>query len=100
MKSVTANDLTGGYVVFLATGGAWSKYIEDAALFSDDEGLTAALAQAERDENRQIIVGPYAIEMELNEGRPSPARLREKIRANGPTAAYGSAMRLEGFYAA
>lgn len=99
MKSITAHDLVNGNVVFLGTAGTWSKYVEDAALYEDADAITAALALAERDEDRQLVVGPYEIDMEIVGDAPTPVKLKEKIRAGGPTTAYGEKMEATSFYA-
>lgn len=100
MKGITANHLKGGQVVFFASNGVWSEKIEDIALFEDKEALGEALTAASKDEERQIVVGVYDIDMEVGNGAPVPVKLRERIRAEGPTTAYGDAMKLERFYAA
>lgn len=100
MQAITANHLNGGHTLFFAIGGGWSKHIGDAALFSDSTSLNAALKISEQDEKTGFVIGAYPIEVDLQDGEPVPSKLRERIRVDGPTTAYGSAMRLEGFYAA
>jgi len=100
MQAITANHLTGGHVLFLATGGGWSRDIKDAVLLSDAESLGSALALAAEDEKAGHIVGAYEVAVTLEEGVPVPVLLRERIRVAGPTVAYGAAMKLEGFYTA
>lgn len=100
MKVITANHLTGGHVVFFATGGGWSKDIVDASVFSDADSLATALVLSGRDEAVGHVIGVYELDVTLEGGVPVPTKLRERIRVDGPTVAYGAEMRLEGFYAA
>jgi len=82
MKTVTANRLTDGRVVYRREDGAWSPDIEDAALLTDAEA-DAALDAALRD--ILSVVGPYLIEIE--DGAPvGRKRVREAIRLSGPSA--------------
>ncbi|MEP2943795.1 MAG: DUF2849 domain-containing protein [Hyphomicrobiales bacterium] len=100
MQAITANHLTGGHVLFFATGGGWSKDISDAALYSDADSLASALALASKDEEAGHIVAVYEIDIIFEDDAPVPKKLRERIRAEGPTIPYGAEMKLEGFYAA
>lgn len=100
MKAITANHLLGGQVVFLATGGSWSEDMADACLFSDAESVATALLVAKQDEKAGLVVGAYEIDVVVTDGKAVPSKLRERIRAEGPTIGYGEAMKLEGFYAA
>ncbi len=87
---ITANDLAGGLVVFLTEAGGWSSHLADARLIGPD-ALPAALAYAKAQHDARVVVEPYAIEVTLENGAPVPVRLRERIRAAGPTIAYGAA---------
>lgn len=82
MKAVTANRLTDGVAVYLDANGAWTADLAQAASFEDGAPAKAALAIAEDQES--LIVGPYL--MDIDAAAPSGrARLREAIRAAGPT---------------
>ena len=86
MQMVTANRLADGVVVFLAADGDWLERIEDGAVAAGKEEAAALLAQAERTERERRVVAPYLIEVECAGGRVTGAkRLRERIRAAGPT---------------
>lgn len=100
MKAITANHLTGGQVVFLATGGGWSAGMTDACLFSDAGSVATAMEIAKQDEKAGVVVSVYEIDVIIADGIAVPKKLRERIRAEGPTILYGDAMKLEGFYAA
>lgn len=83
---VSANRLTDGLVVFRTAAGAWSERIEDAGVYTADD-VEAEVAAASRDIT--VVVGVYAVD--LDEQGVAPSRLRERIRAAGPTIAYGPA---------
>jgi hypothetical protein len=93
-KAITANRLSDGLVIFLKEDKGWSLSIADAQLFSDGPELEAALAfgKQQQDEAR-FLVDAYAIEVENINDKPVPSRIRERIRADGPTVAYGEAER-------
>ncbi|MHA6287563.1 DUF2849 domain-containing protein [Maricaulis sp. CAU 1757] len=82
MKTITANRLTDGRVVYRTRDENWATQI-DAAIRLADADIDAALARAAGDE--LSVVGPYLIEIEDN----TPAGLkwrRETLRLNGPSA--------------
>jgi len=92
-KAITANRLSDGLVVFLSEAGEWSLSVGDAALFADGPELEKALAFGKEQHEARIILDPYAIDMEVVGDTARPTRLRERIRAIGPTIAYGDAER-------
>lgn len=90
-KAITANDLLDGRVVFLSADRTWVRSIDQAALFLDGPELDAANAFAKAAHDARIVVEPYPIDIEIVDGRPLPTRIRERIRAVGPTVPYGEA---------
>ena len=80
MKVLTANRLADGAVVWLADSG-WSERL-DAAVRLEDEAAAAALARAEA--QGTLVVGPYLVDADAA-GVVGRERLRETIRATGPT---------------
>lgn len=85
LQAITANRLRDGVVVFLGPGAAWVDSFADAALFPGKEAgaaLASAKARAERD---QFAVDIYAFEVETENGAPIPVKMRERIRAFGPS---------------
>ena len=82
---VTGNRLADGAVIFLGPDGAWTTDI-DAARVADREAeakvledLAIAMAKA------RLVVGPYLIEVQREEGRLVPSKYRERLRAYGPS---------------
>jgi hypothetical protein len=82
---ITANRLKDGTVVFLGTEFNWVEQIADARLFNSAEAVAAGLAATKKDEVDNLVVEIYAIEVSDKAGAVVPVRLREAIRASGPT---------------
>lgn len=90
-KVLTANRLSDGVAVWLGADGEWALSLREAFLARHDDAvhaIEAAGAQAFAD-NRVIDVA--VIEIEETEAGPRPFRLRERIRADGPTINYAPA---------
>ncbi|WP_051961293.1 DUF2849 domain-containing protein [Devosia riboflavina] len=82
---LTGNELTSGAAVYLSASGEWVEPLQSARLFSKEEVAErdAALAATK--------AGGRVISLEIEEvdevdGQIVPKRLRERIRAAGPTA--------------
>ena len=87
---LSANRLLDGHVIYLTDDGTWSEYIEHAKFLSSDEDQESALALGAVAEDACEIVAADLVP--LSEDQPKtrfarirPARLREVIRAEGPT---------------
>jgi len=89
LEIVTANRLKDGRTVYLGDG-RWSESLEDAQVAGSAAAAQALLAAAERSAAANEVVAPYLIEVIEESGRLTPARWRERIRAQGPTVAAGS----------
>ncbi len=87
LQVLTANRLGDGRVVFLDGEGGWSDRIADARIAADEEAAAALVAAGARAERARLVVGPYLIEVTEGEEGPWPVRLREAIRAAGPSVA-------------
>ena len=84
-KLLTANRLIDGVTVYLTSNGSWSMHLQDAwRIEAAGEELDHAEAYGRAAEARNIIVAPYLIDA-LDQPAVAPARLRERIRAEGPT---------------
>ncbi len=91
MKIITANRLSDGVVVYLSADG-WSVRISGAAVLNAPDAIEAGLATAKRAIANREVVDVNAIDITLDDNRsPVPVRLRERIRAFGPTVGYGEA---------
>ncbi|MER8513913.1 DUF2849 domain-containing protein [Mesorhizobium sp. M1060] len=84
MKILTANRLSDGIAVWYADGG-WAETVDHADLAYDqaaEDRLEAIGAKANA--NNQVV-DVNLIDAEVVNGVVVPVRLREKIRAAGPT---------------
>ena len=84
-QSVTANRLLDGAVVWLTADGEWSASARAAAVYADETAVKAGLAQALADEGRQLVVASYATEVVVEAAGPWPVKIKDRIRASGPT---------------
>lgn len=85
MKVITANRLLDGDVVWLGENGAWVERITLAKTFDGEGAVANGLAQGAAAEKNQEVVGVYEMDVTVEDGVLIPVRLREKIRAAGPT---------------
>ncbi|MEC9343210.1 MAG: DUF2849 domain-containing protein [Pseudomonadota bacterium] len=93
MKIITANRLSDGAVVYLAAEG-WLTDIARAAVLNAADAIEAGLASAARAVSERMVIDTAAIDVTVEKGRgPVPVRLRERIRAFGPTVPFGEAAR-------
>lgn len=85
MEILTGNELTSGATVYLDGNGNWIEDLQAARLFSKDEKaeLDGALAATKAGGR---VISLEIEEVEQVDGVIVPKRLRERIRAAGPTA--------------
>ena len=84
MRVITANRLSDGEVVWFAHGDQWVEALQLATVLSSQDEA-AALAEAQVWVAKNIVVDVYAIDVVVEGGRVVPQRLREIIRAAGPS---------------
>jgi len=82
---VTANRLIDGLVVYLTDDGDWVEAINRARVVGDDPDRMAALETAGQGEIANIVTGVYEVEVSRDANDVVPVRMRERIRAFGPT---------------
>jgi hypothetical protein len=82
---VTANRLVDGDVVFRAADGSWRRNVDEAEVLSDKASTEAAHAAALADMDDDVVIDVAVIDVTVDDGRIVPVRLRERIRAFGPT---------------
>lgn len=81
---ITANELNSGATVYLAASGEWVKDIHRARVFAEAEAAERdALAEKARADHR--LIGVEIEKAETADGKVIAQRLREQIRAAGPT---------------
>ncbi len=82
MKTITANRLIDGEVVFWRNG-AWVEQFAKAELFYDSAALDAAVAAGKAQPT--VVVEVYPIDVTEQDGVTVPVSYRERLRALGPT---------------
>jgi len=85
MKLLAANRLADGIAVWLGPDGAWVEAIDDADIVHDAAGQEHLAAAGKAALAANVIVDPELIDIDLVDGKIRPRRLRERIRAAGPT---------------
>jgi hypothetical protein len=96
-EMIVASRLTDGLVVFLDAAGGWTDDFHRGAILEEAAAKEAALARAARAAADNLVVDPYAIELELRAGHLAPKALRERIRASGPTVRPDLGKQAQGF---
>ena len=85
MEILTGNELLSGATVYLDRGGNWVEELQAARLFAKDESEARDAAIAATKKTLRIV--SIEIETVKLEGETIvPDRIRERIRAEGPTA--------------
>jgi hypothetical protein len=82
MKVITGNRVADGAPVYRTPDGAWTDALADAAAFEADDAndaLTDALAE------ETIVVNPYIMNVDAPGVPTLRERMREDIRARGPS---------------
>ena len=85
MEILTGNELTSGATVYLDRNGGWVEALQQARIFLPEEAEARDAAIAATKKTLRI----NSLETEtvtLRDGVIHPDRLRERIRAEGPTA--------------
>lgn len=85
MEILTGNELLSGATVYLSRTGAWVEDLQQARLFGKDEAEArdAALAAS----RKTMRINSLEVEsVQVRDGLIHPDRIRERIRAEGPTA--------------
>ena len=78
---ITANRLTDGVVVYLASDGEWSEQIANARVADTEEETKALEAEADNAVRERRVVGAYVMPIALRDGAIDPLSVRERIRA-------------------
>ena len=83
LQSMTANHLKNGLSLWMTAEFDWSNNYVDALLTDDPDLIGKMQNIANRDEDANIVVAPYFIDIETDTRLPK--RYREKFRVVGPT---------------
>ncbi|KQQ36883.1 nitrite reductase [Rhizobium sp. Leaf306] len=87
-KVLTANRLSDGIAVWLDAAGRWTENLQEALVARHAEAVSSLEAIGKRDFAENKVVDVNVIDVEETEGKLWPTRLRERIRAQGPTMDY------------
>ncbi len=85
MKVLTANRLADGQAVWFAKDETWAETIGNVRVANDkdDEAILQSIGETAHAKN--LVVDVNLIDVDLVCGNIVPSRLRERIRAAGPT---------------
>jgi hypothetical protein len=87
-KVLTANRLTDGIAVWLDANGVWVTSLQAALVARHAEAVTALEAIGKKSYADNLVVDVAVVEVQETNGVLWPLRLRERIRAQGPTMEY------------
>ncbi|CDM58187.1 MULTISPECIES: DUF2849 domain-containing protein [Rhizobium] len=87
-KVLTANRLTDGVAVWLNANGDWVASLQDALVARHAEAVVALEAIGKKSYADNEVVDVAVVEVQETNGVLWPLRLRERIRAQGPTMEY------------
>lgn len=87
-KVLTANRLSDGISVWLDASGEWIESLQDALIARHPEAVAALEAIGKKALADNKVVDVNVIDVQEVGGRLRPLRLRERIRAEGPTIEY------------
>ncbi|TWF49799.1 DUF2849 domain-containing protein [Neorhizobium alkalisoli] len=89
-KVLTANRLTDGIAVWLDANGQWVENLQDALVARHAEAAASLEAIGKRDFAENKVVDVAVVDVQETDGKLWPLRLRERIRAQGPTMDYAA----------
>ena len=90
-KVLTANRLSDGISVWLGADGEWTVTLQDAFLARHEDAVTAITSAGDQALADNRVIDVNVIDIEETASGPRPFRLRERIRADGPTIDYAPA---------
>ena len=94
MEILTGNELLSGATVYLDRDGNWVEDLQASRVYTKDEAEARDAAIAATKATMRI--NSLEIEtVQLRDGQIHPDRIRERIRADGPTAPRFERMHLE-----
>jgi hypothetical protein len=92
-KVLTANRLSDGISVWLNAAGDWVESLQDAFIARHAEAVSALEAAGKTAFADNKVVDVNVIDVVETDGVLQPLRLRERIRAEGPTIVYAPGYR-------
>ncbi|RWX75568.1 DUF2849 domain-containing protein [Neorhizobium lilium] len=92
-KVLTANRLLDGIAVWLDANGQWTESLQDALVARHAEAIASLEEIGKRDFADNLVVDVAVVDVQELDGKLWPIRLRERIRAQGPTMDYAEGYR-------
>jgi hypothetical protein len=92
-KVLTANRLGDGIAVWLNANGEWTERLQDALVARHAEAVASLETIGKRDFAANRVVDVAVVDVQEIDGQLWPTRLRERIRAAGPTMEYATGYR-------
>ncbi|MFK0204685.1 DUF2849 domain-containing protein [Agrobacterium sp. NPDC090283] len=89
-KVLTANRLSDGIAVWLDANGEWTEALQDAIVARHAEAIASLEEIGKRDFSANKVVDVAIVDVVEQDGKLWPTRLRERIRAAGPTMHYAA----------
>ncbi len=87
-KVLTGNRLGDGIAVWLDAAGNWTENLQDALVARHQEAVQSLEEIGKRDFAANLVLDVNVIDVAEVNGKIRPLRLRERIRAEGPTMLY------------
>ncbi|WEX78793.1 DUF2849 domain-containing protein [Sinorhizobium numidicum] len=87
-KVLTANRLSDGISVWLDASGNWGESLQDAFVARHAEAVASLEATGKRSFEDNKVVDVNVVDVEEVDGILRPLRMRERIRAEGPSIVY------------
>ena len=87
-KVLTANRLSDGIAVWLDASGQWIEDLQGALIARHSEAVASLEEIGKRDLSANLVVDVAVVDVSEEGGKIWPLRLRERIRAAGPTIPY------------
>jgi hypothetical protein len=89
-KVLTANRLSDGISVWLDAAGNWNESLQEAFVARHKEAADALEATGKQAFADNKVVDVNVVDVEEVDGVLRPLRMRERIRAGGPTIPYAA----------
>ncbi len=89
-KVLTANRLSDGISVWLDAAGTWNEQLQSAFVARHKEAVEALEATGKQAFADNKVVDVNVVDVEEVDGVLRPLRMRERIRAEGPSIAYAA----------
>ena len=88
LQILTANRLTDGIAVWYDVDGRWNESIARSKIAGSKEEVESLEAAGKKAFAENFVLDVNLIDVEVDNGFIRPLRLRERIRAEGPTIDY------------